>query len=85
MMEDSDAAVIEQVRAGDTEAFRVLVERHSHAVFGLAYGRTGNERDAEGAVRETILYPDGRRSMYRVTQGIQDCQRQGSHWRRADV
>jgi RNA polymerase sigma-70 factor (ECF subfamily) len=55
MMEDSDAAVVEQVRAGDTEAFRVLVERHSHAVFRLAYRMTGNEQDAEDVVQETFL------------------------------
>ena len=55
MMEDSDAAVIEQVRAGDTEAFRVLVERHSHAVFRLAYRMIGNEQDAEDVVQDTFL------------------------------
>ena len=55
MMEDSDAAVIERVRAGDTETFQVLVERHSHAVFRLAYRMTGNEEDAEDVVQETFL------------------------------
>ena len=63
MLEDSDAAVIEQVRAGDTEAFRVLVERHSHAVFRLAYRMTGNEQDAEDAVQEAFL-----RSFRRLNQ-----------------
>jgi len=55
MMEDSDAAVIERVRAGDTETFQVLVERHSHAIFRLAYRMTGNEQDAEDVVQEAFL------------------------------
>ena len=54
-MEDSDAAVIERVRAGDTETFQVLVERHSHAVFRLAYRMTGNGQDAEDVVQEAFL------------------------------
>ncbi len=54
-MEESEAAAIEQVRAGDREAFRVLVEQHSRTVFRLAYRMTGNEQDAEDAVQETFL------------------------------
>jgi len=54
-MEDSDAAVVRQVRAGDKDAFRVLVERHSHALFRLAYRMTGNEHDADDVVQETFL------------------------------
>ena len=53
-MEDSDAAVVRQVRAGDKDAFRVLVERHSHALFRLAYRMTGNEHDADDVVQETF-------------------------------
>jgi RNA polymerase sigma-70 factor (ECF subfamily) len=54
-MEASELAAIERVRAGDTDAFRLLVERHSRAVFRLAYRMTGNEQDAEDMVQETFL------------------------------
>ena len=54
-MEDGDAAVVGRVRESDKEAFRVLVERHSHALFRLAYRMTGNEQDAEDVVQETFL------------------------------
>src|SRR5438552_18899955 len=39
----------------DRDAFRALVERHSRAVFRLAYRMTGNENDAEDMVQETFL------------------------------
>jgi len=54
-MELADQAVVEQARAGDPEAFRVLVERHSRALFRLAFRMTGNEYDAEDVVQETFL------------------------------
>ncbi len=54
-MEESERAAIEQARAGDGEAFRVLVKQHSRAVFRLAYRMTGNEQDAEDMVQETFL------------------------------
>ena len=53
-MEQSDAAAVAQVRAGDSDAYRVLVERHSHSVFRLAFRMTGNEHDAEDLVQETF-------------------------------
>src|SRR5206468_7645604 len=55
MMEDSDAALVKRARGGDHDAFRVLVERHSQALFRLAYRMTGNEHDSEDMVQETFL------------------------------
>ncbi len=52
-MEANDRAT--QVLAGDQESFRVLVERHSGAVFRLAFRMTRNEHDAEDIVQETFL------------------------------
>ena len=49
------SAVLARARQGDSEAFRVLVERHGRSVFRLAYRMTGNEQDAEDVVQESFL------------------------------
>jgi RNA polymerase sigma-70 factor (ECF subfamily) len=49
------AADLARARQGDNEAFRALVERHSRAVFRLAFRMTGNEQDAEDVVQESFL------------------------------
>jgi RNA polymerase sigma-70 factor, ECF subfamily len=54
-MEGSDSAAVARARAGDREAFRTLVDRHSRNVFRLAFRMTGNEEDAEDVVQETFL------------------------------
>jgi RNA polymerase sigma-70 factor (ECF subfamily) len=52
---ESDAIAVERTLAGDRDAFRVLVERHSHSVFRLAYRMTRNQQDAEEVVQEAFL------------------------------
>jgi RNA polymerase sigma-70 factor (ECF subfamily) len=54
-MGGSDAAAVARARAGDREAFRVLVEKHSRNVFQLAFRMTRSEEDAEDVVQETFL------------------------------
>jgi RNA polymerase sigma-70 factor, ECF subfamily len=54
-MEDSDSVAVARVRAGDGDAYRVLVDRHSRSVFRLAYRMTGNEQDSEDVVQETFM------------------------------
>src|SRR5437762_12296727 len=54
-MEVTDAAVVAQVLAGDRDAFRVLVERHSRNIFRVIYRMTGNQQDTEELIQETLL------------------------------
>ena len=54
-MEWSDEAAAARAKAGDADAFRVLVERHSRPLFRLAFRMTSNEQDAEDIVQETFL------------------------------
>ncbi len=54
-MELSDSVAVAQARAGDSGAFRLLVERHSRNLFRLAFRMTGHEQDAEDIVQETFL------------------------------
>ncbi|MBI2682877.1 MAG: hypothetical protein HYX26_06620 [Acidobacteriales bacterium] len=50
-----DAAVVAQVLAGDREAYRLLVEKHSRAIFRVAFRVLRSEEDAEEVVQETFL------------------------------
>jgi RNA polymerase sigma-70 factor, ECF subfamily len=52
---ETDHELIERVRGGDDEAFRLLVERHSRAIYRSAYRITGNGADADDVVQETFL------------------------------
>jgi RNA polymerase sigma-70 factor, ECF subfamily len=51
----SDALAVERTLAGDRDAYRVLVERHSRQIFQLAYRMMGNRSDAEEVVQEAFL------------------------------
>jgi len=51
----SDAVAVGRTLAGEREAYRVLVERHSQYVYRLAYRMTGNKEDAEEVVQEAFL------------------------------
>src|SRR3981081_66496 len=52
---EADAIAIDRTLAGDRDAFRILVERHSTTIFRLAYRLTGNHHDAEEIVQEAFL------------------------------
>lgn len=54
-MEVEAGSAVERARSGDSDAFRLLVEQHSRAIFRLAFRMTGNEEDAEDVVQETFL------------------------------
>src|SRR5215467_15524126 len=51
----SDAVAVRRTLAGERDAYRVLVERHSAYVYRLAYRMTGNPHDAEEVVQEAFL------------------------------
>jgi len=54
-VEITDAAVVAQVLAGDKDAFRLLVDRHTRNVYSVAYRMTGNQQDAEEIVQDSFL------------------------------
>jgi RNA polymerase sigma-70 factor (ECF subfamily) len=54
-MEPSDNELVDRVRGGEDDAFRVLVERHSRSVYRSAYRITANAADAEDVVQEAFL------------------------------
>ena len=54
-MDSTDASFVAKARCGDADAFRVLVERHSRALFRVAFRMTGNQQDAEDVVQESFL------------------------------
>jgi RNA polymerase sigma-70 factor (ECF subfamily) len=52
---ETDAVAVERTLAGDRDAFRILVERHSRNVYRMAYRMTGNQHDADEVVQEAFL------------------------------
>jgi RNA polymerase sigma-70 factor (ECF subfamily) len=51
---DSDAALLERLRSGDSTAFEELFLRHYAAVYRVLYGVVGNAQEAEDLVQETF-------------------------------
>jgi RNA polymerase sigma-70 factor (ECF subfamily) len=54
-MDKVEREAIEQVLAGDRDAYRVLMERHFHAVHRIAFRITGSAEDAEEVAQEAFL------------------------------
>ena len=54
-MQPNDAAAIARAMAGEEDGFREIVDRHSRAVYQLAYRITGRAEDAEDVVQETFI------------------------------
>jgi RNA polymerase sigma-70 factor, ECF subfamily len=53
--EQTDAACIRAIRAGNKEGWDTLVQRHYQSLLNLATAICGNQNDAEDAVQETFL------------------------------
>src|SRR6202790_3658103 len=54
-MENEETLAIQQVLAGNRDAYRVLMDRPFLAVHRIAFRITGNEADAEEAAQEAFL------------------------------
>jgi RNA polymerase sigma-70 factor (ECF subfamily) len=52
---DSDAAVVEAVKAGDNEAYRQLVDRHKRKLYGVMIRIVGDPDVAEELAQETFV------------------------------
>lgn len=53
-MADPDEALVQQYLRGDQKAFQSLVERHTPAVYNLAYRSTNSRDDAADITQETF-------------------------------
>ena len=54
-MTDDDRMLVDRAQNGDTDAFRVLVERSKVDVYRLAYDLTGNRHDAEDLSQDVFV------------------------------
>jgi RNA polymerase sigma factor (sigma-70 family) len=52
---DNEEIVISRVLAGNTEAFRIIVEKYQGLVFSICMSTLKNHHDAENAAQETFL------------------------------
>ena len=52
---ESEQALIDRLRSGDTSALGPLMDRHASRVYRLAYGITRNDADAEEVVQDVFL------------------------------
>lgn len=52
---DSDAALLERLRSGDSTAFEELFLRHYPAVYRVLYGVVGSAHEAEDLAQETFI------------------------------
>ena len=52
---ESEAQLIQRLRARDASALEVLMERHAGRLYRVAYGITRNDADAEEVVQDAFL------------------------------
>jgi RNA polymerase sigma-70 factor (ECF subfamily) len=64
-----DLRVIERVRSGDREAFRVLVERHAPVVFALLRQILPGAHDREDAAQDAFLTAFAKLDRYDAARG----------------
>ncbi len=52
---NDDDTLVARCRAGEQEAFRVLVDRHQRVIYSIALRMLGNEEEATDAAQETFV------------------------------
>jgi RNA polymerase sigma-70 factor (ECF subfamily) len=52
---ENEGVLVEQAKAGDQEAFTILVRQYDRHIYRLALNITGNEADAEDVLQEAFL------------------------------
>jgi RNA polymerase sigma-70 factor, ECF subfamily len=61
----TEQALIERIKAGESELFYQLIEPYQRAVFSAAYSVLGNEADAEEVAQEAFLKAHSRVDQFR--------------------
>ncbi|MBD3326875.1 sigma-70 family RNA polymerase sigma factor, partial [candidate division KSB3 bacterium] len=51
----TDSEILSQIKAGDPDAFRALIEGHQHTVVNICYRFLNNREDAEDVAQEVFL------------------------------
>jgi RNA polymerase sigma-70 factor (ECF subfamily) len=64
---NDDAALMQRVSAGDTHAFRILVERYQKPIYNFFLRSTGNTEDAEDLAQQLFLNIWASASRYKPT------------------
>jgi RNA polymerase sigma-70 factor (ECF subfamily) len=54
-LEDPDAAMVKAVIDGDSEAYRVLVERYERRIYSVIYGMVRNQEDARDLAQDAFV------------------------------
>ncbi|CAN5732726.1 RNA polymerase sigma factor SigW [soil metagenome] len=65
-MDKVERDAIQRVLTGDRDAYRVLMERHFHAVHRIAFRITGDPEDAEEAAQEAFLRAYSKLASFRM-------------------
>jgi len=53
--DDDDSSIVQRVLSGDTEAFRMLVDRYGDRLYNFCRVRLGDDSDAEDAVQDVFI------------------------------
>jgi RNA polymerase sigma-70 factor (ECF subfamily) len=52
---DDDMDLVSHARAGSSDAFRTIMQRHNRRLYRVAHGVTGSDLEAEDVVQEGYL------------------------------